>query len=160
MSFRYEAHMLDLVLASQVLEKIIISPNISETLYCGYEVSNLFGIPDVVIAQVDGNILRYTYAIELKLSNWKRALEQAFRYRSFANYSYVVLDNAHVRPAVRNINEFQRKNIGLIGLSDSGELFDYFKPEIKKPYSMQFSQEISDIVFNGDKFIELEWIII
>lgn len=160
MSFKYEAHMVDWILESHILEKIILSPTNSETLYYGYEVSNLFGIPDIVITQVDGNIVRYTYAIELKLSNWKRALEQAFRYRSFANYSYVILDNSHIRPAKKNIIEFQRKNIGLIGLSDSGELFEYFKPEIKKPYSMEFSQKITEMVFNSEKFIELEWEII
>jgi hypothetical protein len=72
----------------------------------------------------------------------------------------VILDNAHIRPAVKNKFEFQRKNIGLIGLSDSGELFEYFIPEIKKPYSIQFSQKISDMVIKENKFIELEWEII
>jgi len=160
MSFKYEANMVDWILESKILEKIILSPSNSETLYYGYEVSNLFGIPDIVITQVEDNIVQYTYAIELKLSNWKRALEQAFRYRSFANYSYVILDNSHIRPAVKNKNEFQRKNIGLIGLSDSGELFEYFIPEIKKPYSNQFSQKISDMVIKENKFIKLEWEII
>ena len=156
MSFKYEANMVDWILESQILEKIILSPSNSETLYYGYEVSNLFGIPDIVITQVDGNIVRCIDVGPFVGAAQQRALEQAFRYRSFANYSYVILDNAHIRPAVKNINEFQRKNIGLIGLSVSGELFEYFIPEIKKPYSMQFSQKISDMVIKENKFIELE----
>jgi hypothetical protein len=145
------------VLESQTLQKILIAPRDTETIYFSSEVNNLFGIPDIVITQVDGCKLRSTYAIELKLSNWRRALEQAFRYRSFADYSYVILDNSRIRPAVKSLFEFERKNVGLIGLDDSGEIFEYYIPEFRKPYSEQFSQKISEMVFQSDIFTELEF---
>lgn len=54
------------------------------------------------------------YAIEAKIKDWKRALYQASRYKEFANQSWVLLDNHYCRPALDNLGEFKKRNIGLL----------------------------------------------
>lgn len=56
-------------------------------------------------------------AIEAKLKNWKQALSQARRYKRFANYSYVLLDDQFSVSAQKNIHVFERYNIGLISMN-------------------------------------------
>lgn len=72
-------------------------------------------------------ILEDVIAIEAKLKNWKRALEQAKRYKKFANLSYVLLDEVNIGPALKNIREFKNSNIGLLSLS-AGQLKTYCLP--------------------------------
>ena len=67
-------------------------------------------------------------AIEVKLSNWKRALIQAFKYTIFANQSYVAMDADYVHRAGANIDEFQKYNIGLLSITDRGEIESIFEP--------------------------------
>ncbi len=62
------------------------------------------------------------YAIEAKLKNWKRALYQATRYQDFANQSWVLLDSHHSRPALDNLEEFKKRNIGLLTISIEGHI--------------------------------------
>lgn len=59
-------------------------------------------------------------AFEAKLRNWKRALMQAYRYKWFADYSYVVLDESHSKVAIENLDTFKKLNIGLITLNIKG----------------------------------------
>lgn len=92
------------------------------------EPKGLFGIPDVIL--YNGEIV----AIEFKLKNWKRALQQAFRYRSFSCESYVFLDGAFISSAIKNIEEFERFNIGLCGVTEDG-IESYHKPNRKTPFS-------------------------
>lgn len=50
------------------------------------EPKGLFGIPDLLL--FNGRII----AIEFKLKNWKQAIKQAYRYKSFSEQVYVLLD--------------------------------------------------------------------
>ena len=45
---------------------------------------------------------------------------QAYRYASFADYSFVVLDEAYVHRAVAGLNQFKRSNIGLLSVRLDG----------------------------------------
>lgn len=92
------------------------------------EPKGLFGIPDVLL--YNGEIV----AIEFKLKNWKRALQQAFRYRSFSCKSYVFLDSDYIGSAIKNLEEFERFNIGLCGVTEEG-IETYHKPNRKNPFS-------------------------
>lgn len=67
-------------------------------------------------------------AIEVKLTNWKRALIQAFKYTIFANQSYVAMDADYVHRAKANMDEFQKYNIGLLSITDRGEIERIFEP--------------------------------
>lgn len=74
------------------------------------------------------NIVDTIKAVEAKLKDWKRALWQASRYKTFANESWVVLDKKHANPAIKNIDEFKRYNIGLATISIEGDYLVHFSP--------------------------------
>ena len=79
------------------------------------------------------SITNKSVAIEAKLKDWKRALNQAFRYKWFASKSFVVLDSKFINPALVNISKFQKFNVGLAELNKKGELTIHFKPKAEKP---------------------------
>lgn len=103
------------------------------------EPKGLFGIPDVLID--NGHII----SIEFKLNKWKRALEQAYRYRSFSTESYVFLDIDYVDSAVKNIEKFQQYNIGLCGVSKE-KIILYYAPIYKEPYSENLCCKANEII--------------
>lgn len=76
-----------------------------------------------------------TVSVELKLTKWQRAIKQAQRGSSFANYRYVVLDQANASPALESIEEFIDSNVGLVTLEQSGEFVTHYSPNRISPYS-------------------------
>lgn len=85
-------------------------------------------------------------AFEAKLSNWKRALTQAYRYKWFADYAYVVMDEANANQAIRNLSQFENYNVGLLTISVDGNIKTYYRPQKQLPIDpvmqMMFSEEI------------------
>lgn len=59
-------------------------------------------------------------SFEFKLKDWRRALQQARRYRSFSHRVYVVMPNTGVGRAIQHIDSFRRSNIGLIQHDSDG----------------------------------------
>ena len=106
------------------------------------ECQGLFGIPDFVLydkSQSKTSIISF----ELKLKNWKRAMKQAFRYKSFSNISYVVLPVKHANAALKNISLFEQYNIGLATFAPDNTFEIMFKPELSQPYSDNLNNKIS-----------------
>lgn len=68
---------------------------------------------------------KYVVSIEAKLRDWKRALTQAYRYKTFSNQSWVLLDEAHILPALKSTNSFKNFGVGLASFSSQGELRIY-----------------------------------
>ena len=62
-------------------------------------------------------------SIEAKLSDWSRALVQAYRNRQFADESWVVLDHRYYKPAASQIDRFQRSGVGLASVDIEGNLY-------------------------------------
>ncbi|MFA5811019.1 MAG: hypothetical protein WC956_01650 [bacterium] len=81
-------------------------------------------------------IVNEIFAVEAKLRDWRRALSQAFRYREYANQSWVVLDTTHSKPALSNITRFERLNIGLGSIDKNGSFSVHFKPKRLEPQSL------------------------
>ena len=77
--------------------------------------------------------IRDVIAIEAKLKDWKRALNQAYRYKWFASRSYVLLDDAHLRPAIKNLSAFQSLGVGLISLDLEGNWKMIYEPTPGEP---------------------------
>ena len=99
------------------------------------EPGGLFGVPDLVIASLGGSCCEVkAFAFEMKLSNWQRALVQAFRYRAFAEMSFVVMDHNRIKPALASISRFKKAHIGLLSFNIEGELFVHHQPQEHKPY--------------------------
>lgn len=67
------------------------------------------GKADIVAVNPENQV----FVFELKLFNWKKALNQAYRGTSFAHYSYVILPESQVKNALRYKNEFEIRNVGL-----------------------------------------------
>ncbi len=79
------------------------------------------------------NCLTDSIAIEAKLKNWKRALNQAYRYKWFASTSYVVLDEKRIAGAVSNLELFKKMNVGLACIDKKGTVSVLYKPKKEKP---------------------------
>ncbi|MBZ4035938.1 hypothetical protein K6T82_14275 [Flavobacterium sp. 17A] len=98
------------------------------------ECKGLFGIPDFVYYDKNDDKIELI-AFELKLKDWKQAMKQAFRYKSFSNISYVVIPSVGVNVALKNIELFKKYNIGLAGFNSLREFEILFKPKSELPYS-------------------------
>ena len=147
MHFQSENRLRKKVLRNREFHAILQSE--SESLYFQLEPKGLFGIPDIVLIEVsykNKSRINQTYAFELKLSNWKRALIQAYRYRSFANRSFVILDYSHIAPAINNIEQFRRSGIGLMSIDKAGELKSYYFPKYRRPFSEQLGEKYRQMV--------------
>ncbi len=77
----------------------------------------------------------YIVSYEAKLKNWKRALWQACRYKTFSNESWVVLDSINEKPAIKNIQCFIDFNIGLASVSKTGTVNVYYQPKAEQHQS-------------------------
>jgi len=56
---------------------------------------------------------RHLHAFEGKLKDWRRALQQAFRYRYFADKAIVVMPYENADAAVANLDAFRHSSVGL-----------------------------------------------
>jgi hypothetical protein len=147
MSFKTEKELFETALRSSYVQTLLGS--YTQSLYL-IEPRGLFGIPDLVIAGVDGSgsehkFLR-SFAFEMKLSNWTRALIQAFRYRAFATTSYVVLDQRYVPRALRNLQRFATANVGLLSVDTSANVVVHYQPQPNTPYSVQLEYAFQEMV--------------
>lgn len=110
------------------------------------EAEGMIGRPDILLkSKRDKKII----TIEVKLKNWKRALQQAYKYRSFSDIAFICMDEKNIKPALANMDMFKKSNIGLISISSQNELKVYFEPTLKSAYVRQ----LRDIANN--KFIEI-----
>ncbi len=116
------------------------------------ELKGYFGIPDYVVAfgkkKKNGVPLIRAFAFEMKLKDWKRAIIQAYKYTSFAHYSYVVMDHYYIERAKRNIQMFERSNIGLTSIDTDGNFYVHLKPKFQSPYSDRLKKKLSIKVSN------------
>ena len=93
-----------------------------------------------------GNFVKYCIAIEAKLKKWNDALIQAYRYKAFANKTYVALSSKFTGPALRNINKFKAMNVGLIEVTKDGGIRIILKPKNEKPKSRIAIQLCNEII--------------
>ena len=114
------------------------------------EHEGLFGIPDFVLYANDGTNV-YIISFELKLKNWKRAATQAFRYKSFSNSAYVVMEINHATPAINNLDHFKKFNIGLAVFDISKGLQIVFQPSADEPYSNKLNQKLISTIGSSRK---------
>lgn len=71
---------------------------------------------------------RHLYAFEGKLTNWQKALSQAYRYRYYADKAIVVMPAENVGPAFKNLTAFEEAKVGLWS-------FDSLSGKIQKLYT-------------------------
>jgi hypothetical protein len=149
MPFRTEKQLVDHAVSRLPLRDWVASSR-GARLYQGREIRGLFGIPDLVVAALHGRGTHehlHSIAFEMKLSDWRRGLAQAFRYRAFARRVFLVLDQAHVEPALANSSRFVRANVGLIGLDCRRGFTIYHQPSDEQPYSEVLSRSFEQLVY-------------
>lgn len=56
-------------------------------------------------------------AVELKLTNWKKALRQAVAYQLGAVHTYIALPVVHVAKILRQASALRSRNVGLLGVA-------------------------------------------
>ncbi len=103
------------------------------------EVAFGFGIPDFVVIRQQNDISSII-AFELKIDKWKKALTQAYRYKTFANAVFVVLDDARIKSAIKHIDEFKHFNVGLASLTLNGIFKIFYVPTVQVPFSQHLTQ--------------------
>lgn len=87
------------------------------------------------------------FAIEAKLKDWKRALKQAYRYKWFAEFSFVVLDEHNSNYAQENITIFEKYNVGLATINRQGELKRLYNPIKQVPFDKKMQMLFSEKIF-------------
>ena len=99
-------------------------------LFCTTEVKSIFSRADIVYFKPrDNNEIDFIIAVEVKLRNWKKALQQAHRNKLFANRVYVALPEKFSSAAIANISEFRNASVGLILVEKNSSII-YFNPPI------------------------------
>ena len=103
------------------------------------------------------NGLEDVIAIEAKLKDWKRGLYQAYRYRFYADKSYLAIYTKAIATPLKNLDEFKKYNVGLIEVKDSG-IKVHFNPKKEKnldPYTKAVAYErllgLQKGLFPGDQ---------
>lgn len=85
------------------------------------------------------------HAVELKLRDWEKALEQAARARrydgpkwrtthwkdryGYADYSWVALDAGAIGPALDNAERFREEGVGLLTVAEGGTIMEHIEAE-------------------------------
>ena len=148
MPYDSEAELFDTALNSSFIKKL----NSDQSSCMLFEPKGLFGVPDLLIANPKGkgtiNSKMTVISFEMKLRNWKRALSQAFKYRAFSNISYVVIDYDRANPALRNLEIFERSNVGLLSINSEGLIQTHYEPTVDEPYCDDFREKVNSIVLS------------
>jgi len=79
------------------------------------EVDYLRGRPDVVALTEENHVI----AFEAKLTDWRTALQQAYRNTCFAHQSFVLLPKTAALSALNCLGEFEMRGVGLCYLDGS-----------------------------------------
>lgn len=95
------------------------------------EVEGLIGRPDFMLKSKKSKKI---ITIEMKLKNWKRALIQAYKYKSFSDVSYVCVDEKNIDTILKHLEEFKKYNIGLISISHEKKINIYNMPNQEEGY--------------------------
>lgn len=97
------------------------------------------GRTDVVVTTENAII-----AFEAKLTNWRRALDQAYRNTCFAEQSFVLLPADRARFVMRYVGEFEERGIGLCCI-DNGELEILYAPIARQPLEPWLSERVREL---------------
>lgn len=122
-----------------ILKNKSLSINQARDFVIMQEVDGLVGRPDILLKSKKNKKI---ITIELKLKNWKRALAQAYKYKSFSDISYVCMDESNVSSVLNHLDMFEKYNIGLITISKSKKVKIVYKPNATEPYAKDLYEKV------------------
>lgn len=73
------------------------------------------GRTDLIAISPSGDVI----AFEAKISKWRIALQQAYRNQCFADRSFVILPQKSAQNAVKHIDEFSYRGVGLCCMNNN-----------------------------------------
>jgi hypothetical protein len=133
-----------------------------------------YGIPDLIwiswhsdLNSADATALSYEAlrrrlaerrlsAFEIKVSDWRKALLQAQRYRYFADRSIVVVPTNVAQKAIKHIEAFKASRVGLWGIDDdANRIVKYYTPIGTSPLSAAAKKKLSVRILKGLKLRKL-----
>lgn len=114
-----------------ILKSKSLSINQARDFVIMQEVDGLVGRPDILLKSKKNKKI---ITIELKLKNWKRALAQAYKYKSFSDISYVCMDESNIDSVLKHLDMFEKYNIGLITISKNKKVTIVHMPNATEPY--------------------------
>ena len=104
----------------------------------------MIGRPDILLkSKTNTKII----TIEVKLKNWKRALQQAYKYRSFSDIAYICMDEKNVKPALENLDLFKKCNIGLLTINSKNKIKIYYEPTMDHAF-VENLRDVAESKFN------------
>lgn len=101
-------------------------------------------IADLYAYREDGEPI----AVELKLSDWKKALGQAEAYQLGALYTYIALPVIHAPTIMRRATALRSRNVGLLGIAPGAG--DGFQPASKQPDPQPGEPDVRELVEPGE----------
>ncbi|MEQ1750282.1 MAG: hypothetical protein ABL974_12715 [Prosthecobacter sp.] len=102
---------------------------------------------------------RHLFAFEAKIKDWQRALQQAFRYRYFADKAIVVMPVANAARALDHLDTFREMQVGLWTFDQSKSVIrEHFTPTRTKALNDSARQKAIKVLsskFNLRKLREM-----
>ncbi|MGL6187157.1 MAG: hypothetical protein ACRC1T_17440 [Clostridium chrysemydis] len=95
-------------------------------------------------------------SLELKLSNWREALDQAVYNKKFSDESYVIIDKDKIPKNIKFKNFYQTNNIGLITCDNNNNYEVIVKPKKNKNIH-KYSNVLQKIRFIKDCYNKKKW---
>ncbi len=145
---------------AQILKKILSLDKSRKHIFARELDLNGYGIADLIILELKyppnlnrGNInsLRIT-SFEIKMKDWRKALQQAFRYKYYSNRSIVVLPNENINNALKSLEVFKSLGIGLWAYDQKyKKIYKFFTPRNRKPLNQKAKQKAISIIRNKFK---------
>lgn len=135
-------------------KKIFIDKIKEENILYYSEFKGMFGVPDYLVIERSNKSIMHIIAFELKLKNWRQALKQAFRYRTFSNLSFVILDEKYVELALNHIDEFIKFNVGLASINKNNGIKVFHLPKRKAPFSISYVMNLENKIINASDLVK------
>jgi len=119
-----------------------------------------YGVADFIWVDIDEGVetgsVPLISAFELKLTNWKRALSQAYRYSYFADKAYVVMPKEQAKAAIDNKQLFRKLQIGLMVFDqEDGTIETIHAPKKSTPRNSLAREKAMDLLQQKLKFRQL-----
>lgn len=90
---------------------------------------------------------RKLVAFEAKIRDWKKGLQQAYRYRYFADKSILVMPNETIRSALANLAQFRDLEVGLWAFDKkSYSITEHFSPNRSKALSPDVREKAISLI--------------
>lgn len=99
---------------------------------------------------------RRLFAFEGKIKDWRRALQQAFRYRYFADKAIVVMPHAYSAAALKNLDAFRHACVGFWTFdTTTGVIREHYTPTRIRAFNAEARSKAIRVLISKVNFGQL-----